>query len=291
MNLWQNYVRPASVEEAVAALTTSPGPAIPLAGGTDLLLDLEQGRHPPVHTVVDLTCIPEMSLVELRGDRLFIGAALPLSRLACHPLVEQHAQALVEACGLVGGPQVRNVATLGGNVAHALPAADGTIALLAMDAEAEVAGPSGLRRVPLGQLFLGPGKSALKRGEEILVGFYIQTRAGARTASAFRRIMRPQGVALPIINLAAWVRRSGLLVQGIHVAVGPGSSTPFRAHQAEAALRGMRFSDETLDAALAALLAEIKFRSSARRASADYRRHLVESLFRETVGIAWERCG
>lgn len=291
MNLWQNYVRPASIEEAVTALASSPGPAVPLAGGTDLLLDLEQGRHPPVHTVVDLTCVPEMSVVELRGDRLFIGAALPLSRLACHPLIEQHAQALVEACGLVGGPQVRNVATLGGNVAHALPAADGTIALLAMDADAEVAGGTGLRRIPLGELFLGPGKSALKRGEEVLVGFYIRTRAGAKAASAFRRIMRPQGVALPILNLAAWIQRKGARVQGVHVAVGPGSSTPFRARQAEAALRGTRFSEEAVDRALEALLAEIKFRSSPRRASADYRRHLVASLFRETVSLAWERCG
>src|SRR5512138_1232972 len=241
MNLWRNYGRPASVPEAISALTSSPGPAIPLAGGTDLLLDLEQGRHPPVHTVVDMTCIPAMSVVEWRQDRLFIGAALPLSQLACHPLAQSHAQALVEACALVGGPQVRNVATLGGNVAHALPAADGTIALLALDTEAEVAGPTGLRRVPLGELFLGPGKSVLKRGEEILVGFYIRTRPEAHTGSAFQRIMRPQGVALPILNLAAWIRLKGLLVQGAHIAVGPGAATPFRARRAEATLRGMRF--------------------------------------------------
>jgi carbon-monoxide dehydrogenase medium subunit len=290
MNLWQNYVRPASVPEAVAALTSSPGPAVPLAGGTDLLLDLEQGRHSPVHTLVDLTCIPEMQLIELRGDRLFIGAALSLSRVARHPLTEAYAQALVEACDLVGGPQVRNVATLGGNVAHALPAADGTIALLALDAEAEVGSAAGLRRVPLGRLFLGPGKSALRRGEDILVGFYIRLRPRARTASAFRRIMRPQGVALPILNLAAWMRQRGKLVQGVHIAVGPGGATPFRASAAESALRGRRFSDEALGETLDALLEEVKFRSSPRRASGDYRRHLVAPLFRETLSLAWQRC-
>jgi carbon-monoxide dehydrogenase medium subunit len=290
MNLWQIYVRPASVSEAVMALASSPGPAIPLAGGTDLLLDLEQGRHSPIHTVVDLTCIPEMQLIELRGDRLFIGAALSLNRVARHPLTEEHAQALVEACDLVGGPQVRNVATLGGNVAHALPAADGTIALLALGAEAEIAGAFGLRRAKLEELFLGPGRSSLKRGEEILVGFYLRTRPRAVSASAFRRIMRPQGVALPILNLAAWMRRSGPLVQGVHIAVGPGSATPFRARAAEAVLCGMRFGEESITASLEALLGEVKFRSSARRASADYRHHLVASLFRETVTAAWERC-
>ncbi len=288
MNLWQSYVRPASVAEAIMALTSSVGPAVPLAGGTDLLLDLEQGRHPPVHTVVDLSSIAEMQALELRGDRLFIGAALALNRVARHPLTAAHAQALVEACDLVGGPQVRNVATLGGNVAHALPAADGTIALLALDAEAEVASPAGVRRLPFGDLFLGPGKSALKHGEELIVGFYIPI-AGAHEASCFKRIMRPQGVALPILNLAIWLQREGMSLKDVHVAVGPGAATPFRAHAAEAALSGRLFDEAAVASSVEALLGEVRFRSSARRASADYRRHLVRSLFRETLVTAWQR--
>ena len=143
MNLWQEYKRPASIAEAIQALTSASGPAMPIAGGTDLLLDLKQGRHAPVHTLIDLTFVPEMTALELRGDELYIGAAVPVNRIALDPLVGTHAQALVEACNLIAGPQVRNTATLGGNVAHALPAADGTIALTALDAQAEVAGVSG----------------------------------------------------------------------------------------------------------------------------------------------------
>jgi len=289
MNLWQNYVRPTSISEAIQALTSSPRPAVPVAGGTDLLLDLEQGHHSPVQTLVDLTTVPEMRVLERRGGHLFIGAALSLNRVARHPMTSAHAQALVEACDLVGGPQVRNVATLGGNVAHALPAADGTIALLALDAEAEIAGSSGLRRQPFGGLFLGPGRSALKHGEELLVGFYVAIREGIRTASCFKRIMRPQGVALPIINLAVWLERDGERIKDIHIAVGPGAATPFRVCAAEAALRGRTFDEAAMGSALQALLDEIKFRSSARRASADYRRFLVASLFRETVTAAWQR--
>ncbi len=289
MNLCQQYVRPASVSEAIRALTSSPGPAMPLAGGTDLLLDLEQGRHPPVHTLVDLTGVPEMNALELRGESLFIGAAVPLNRIARHPLTTTHARALVEACDLVGGPQVRNVATLGGNVAHALPAADGTIALLALEAEAEIADHSGSRHVPLGELFAGPGKSALKQGEELLVGFYIPIQNGTRTASCFQRIMRPQGVALPILNLAVWLARSGETMKDIHIAVGPGAATPFRARAAESALICRAYGDAARQAALESLLGEVKFRSSARRASADYRRHLVASLFQDTLQTAWER--
>lgn len=288
MNLWQEYKRPASVAEAVQALASASGPALPIAGGTDLLLDLKQGNHPPIHTLIDLTFIPEMSALELRGDELFIGAAVPVNRVALDPLTGAHARALVEACNLIAGPQVRNTATLGGNVAHALPAADGTIALTALEAQAEVAGASGLRRVPFTELFLGPGKSAIDKSKEIIVGFYIpQSKKGQ--ASCFKRIMRPQGVALPILNCAVWLEREGGTVKDIHIAVGPGGPTPFRATEAESALRGKPLNETTFAETLNVLLSQAKFRTSARRASADYRRHIIGGLFKDVLDAAWKR--
>jgi len=287
MSLWQNYTRPTSVEEALQILTSAPGPALPLAGGTDILLDLQQGRHSPVHTIVDLTEIPEMTLLEIREERLFIGAGVPLSRIARNPLAARHAQALVEACDLVGGPQVRNVATLGGNVAHALPAADGTIGLLCLGAQAEIAGPDGKRRRSMPELFLGPGKSALQTAE-IITGFYVPLMEQGQ-ASAFKRIMRPQGVALPIMNISVWVERDGDTVRRIRVAVGPGGDVPFRARKAEAFLGGKRYTDETFKAALDALIEDVKFRTSKMRASSEYRYHLVGPLLKDTLDAAWER--
>jgi CO/xanthine dehydrogenase FAD-binding subunit len=288
MNLWQEYKRPASISEAIQALTSASGPAMPIAGGTDLLLDLKQGRHAPVHTLIDLTFVPEMSVLELRGDELYIGAAVPVNRIALNPLVGTHAQALVEACNLIAGPQVRNTATLGGNVAHALPAADGTIALTALDAQAEIASPAGMRRMPFTSLFLGPGKSAINKSSEIIVGFYIsQTKKGQ--ASCFKRIMRPQGVALPILNCAVWLEREGDIVKDIHIAVGPGGGTPFRATEAEAVLRGQSFNEENFSRTLESLLGQAQFRTSARRASADYRKHIVGGLFRDVFEAAWKR--
>ncbi len=303
MNLWQEYKRPASVAEAVQALAHAPGPALPIAGGTDLLLDLKQGRHAPVHTLVDLTSVREMTLLERRGDSLFIGAAVPVNRVALDPLTAAHAQALVEACNLIAGPQVRNTATLGGNVAHALPAADGTIALTALNAEAEVANEEGNRRIPFTALFAGPGKSAIDKTKEIIVGFHlpitnlpitnlpITNLQPPKTASCFKRIMRPQGVALPILNCAVWLAREGESVKDIRIAVGPGGSTPFRATEAETFLRGKPLVEETFNPTLDALLAQAKFRDSARRASADYRRHIVGGLFKDVLYTAWSRAG
>ncbi|MEX1143343.1 MAG: xanthine dehydrogenase family protein subunit M [Anaerolineales bacterium] len=288
MNLWQQFLSPRSIPEAIQALRSASGAAIPIAGGTDLLLDLEQGRHTPIHTLIDVTTIPELNALEERQGSLFIGAAVSLNRIARHPLVGQHAQALVEACDLVGGPQVRNVATLGGNVAHALPAADGTIALLALDAQAQIADGSGLRTVPLSDLFLGPGKSALKHGEELLIGFSLPLLE-AHEASSFKRFMRPQGVALPIINLAVRIARKAESIAAIRIAVGPGAAIPWRAQAAEQALTGLPFDESSMSAGLEALLAHVGFRSSPLRASADYRRHLVATLFKETLLTAWER--
>jgi carbon-monoxide dehydrogenase medium subunit len=253
------------------------------------MLDLQQGRHSPVHTIVDLTEIPEMKILETRDDRLFIGAGVPISRIARDPLAVIHAQALTEACDLIGGPQVRNVATLGGNVAHALPAADGTISLMCLDAEAEVAGPDGSRRVPLPELFLGPGKSALENGE-IIVGFYV-SQVKPKQASAFKRIMRPQGVALPIMNLSVWIERDGDAISQTHIAVGPGGAVPFRARKAEAFLSGKPYTEEIFKAALEALLEEVKFRTSKMRATAEYRYHIVGTLLKDTFETAWERAG
>ncbi len=288
MNLWQEYKRPTSLAEAIQALTSASGPAMPIAGGTDLLLDLKQGRHAPVHTLIDLTSVAEMTALELRGDEIYVGAAVPVNRVALDPLVGAHAQALTEACNLIAGPQVRNTATLGGNVAHALPAADGTIALTAFDAQAEVAGVSGTRRMPFTSLFLGPGKSAINKGEELIVGFYLPlTQKGQ--ASCFKRIMRPQGVALPILNCAVWLEREKDIVKDIHIAVGPVGATPFRATEAENTLREQLFNDESFARTLEALLAQAKFRTSARRASADYRKHIVGGLVRETLKAAWRR--
>ncbi|MBP8164047.1 MAG: FAD binding domain-containing protein [Anaerolineales bacterium] len=288
MNLWQEYKRPTSVMEAVQALTSAPQPAMPIAGGTDLMLDLRQGRHAPVHTLIDLTFVPEMSFLELRGDELFIGAAVPVNRVALDPLVGTHAQALTEAANLIAGPQVRNTATLGGNVAHALPAADGTIALTALNAQAEVAGVAGTRRMPFTSLFLGPGKSAIDKTKEIIVGFYVPV-TGPHRSSCFKRIMRPQGVALPILNCAVWVERAGEAVKDIHIAVGPGSSIPFRASEAENTLRGQSLDQESFNRTLDALLGQAQFRTSARRATADYRRHIVGGLFKDVLDTTWKR--
>jgi carbon-monoxide dehydrogenase medium subunit len=203
-------------------------------------------------------------------------------------IIKLHAQALAEASGLIGGPQVRNVATLGGNVAHALPAADGTIALFALNARVEIATMEGRRYVSLDDLFKGPGVSALDPERELLVGFYLPEK-GPGEGSAFNRIMRPQGVAIAILNCAVWVQRSGNLITDIRVAIGPSGPTPRRLTEVEDVLRGKTPGDDEIEAALQVLLEHVHFRTSRHRATQAYREEMARVLLHDTLRQAWER--
>lgn len=288
MQLWSDYVIADSINDALQALAASPGPACPIAGGSDLLLDLQQGNRRPIHTLVDITRIPELNCLELRENTLFIGAAVPVQAITVSPLVQEHAAAIVEACRLIGGPQVRNTASLGGNVAHALPAADGMIALLAMNAQAEIVSLQGCRRVPVISLFKGPGQTTLRLDQEFLVGFHISARLPGQ-ASAFGRVMRPQGVALPILNMAIWIERSADCIRDVRIAIGPAGPVPQRAHQLENCLINSIYSPELVAKAGALISHSLQFRTSPHRASKEYRYHLCEVLLEDVIGTAWKR--
>mgnify|MGYP001044566625 CR=1 FL=1 len=295
MSLWNHYYQARDLVDALQALQGLPQPARLIAGGTDLLLQLQQGQADPVESLVDVNGIPALQALEIRnlpslGESLFVGAAVTLSRIAGHPLVWQHAAALVDACRLIGGPQVRNSATLGGNVAHALPAADGSIALLALNAMAEVYGSIGKILTPLNELYLGPGKSALNSANQILVGFYLPLAAPGQ-ASAFQRIMRPQGVALPVLNMACWLHREGDQIVDLRLTLGPAGTRPMRSPVVEEALRGQYYSQTVIETAGKSLAASSRFRTSPRRASSSYRQHLSQFLLPAVLAIAWERAG
>ncbi len=290
MSLWNHYHIATSIYDALEALKVSPQPAALVGGGTDLLLELQQGRHKPVQTLVDITRVPELTRMEVQSGRLFIGAAVPVGCISQSPLVHEHARSVAEGCALIGGPQVRNSATLGGNVAHALPAADGMIGLLALDAMALVADASGLREVALLDLFEGPGRSKLRPGFDLLVGFYVHT-AQPGQGSAFRRIMRPQGVALPILNMAAWVEREGERIRRVRIAVGPAGPTPQRASAVEDLLTGVIFERNQIERAKELLQSSVTFRTSAYRSTSEYRYSVSEVLLEDVLAAAWKRSG
>ncbi len=288
MPLWNEYHLPVSVDEAVGLLARYDGQARVVAGGTDLILDLQQGNEHPLEALVDVTRIVGLNEICEEADFIILGASVTHSQIVESQLLQQKATALVEASYVVGGPQVRNVATIGGNVAHALPAADGTTALNALDAEVEVASFNGRRWIPFTSLFVGPGKSAIDSTREVLTALRFEA-TGEHEASAFSRIMRPQGVALPIMNFAAKVRVIDDRIEEIALAVAPVASTPFRCRQTEAFLTGKLATSESIDAAVTVLLSECRPRTSPHRATAEYRKEVLPVLLRRTLDKAIER--
>lgn len=293
MTLWKNYHRAKNLQDALETLETAQRAdhsARLVAGGSDLLLDIQQGRQAPVDTLVDICTVEEMNLLEIRQGSLFIGAAVTLNQIIASSLAREHAEAVCEACSLIGGPQVRNTATLGGNVCHALPAGDGSIALLALEAQAEVASLTGHRFLPVESLFQGPGRSILDPCREILVGFFVDlNRAGQ--ASIHRRVMRPQGVAIAILNMAMWLERCGDRIKQVRIAVGPAGPIPLRVRRTEDVLGDEALSPSLIEAAVEVLLTEAHFRTSPHRATSEYRQHIAGVLLEETLTTAWLRAG
>jgi CO/xanthine dehydrogenase FAD-binding subunit len=290
MKLWEHYHTPQTLDDALRILHDYGGRARVIAGGTDLLVDMRAENHAPHEALVDITGIAAMNGIRQDGEHIYIGAGATHTSIVKSPLLQAQAACLVESCGVVGGPQVRNVATIGGNVAHALPAGDGTVSLVALDAQAEVVMGGERRWLPIADLYLGPGQSLLDPTRDLLVQLRFAA-LGAHEATSFSRIMRPQGVALPVLGCAVWIQLddSGATVADARICIAPIAPTPMRARDIEADLIGKPANDDTIDAIAQRGMTALHPRTSKYRASADYRREMIAVLLKRTLGSAFGR--
>lgn len=213
-----SYERPATLTQAVSLLQAHGSDARLLAGGTDLIIGLRQGTVRP-NVVVDLKAIPELRPdIRLAAGRVSISADTVMSGLAADDRIRAQFPALAEAAAVVGAVQIRNRATLAGNICNASPAADTAPALLAYDALVVAFGPGGARRIPIEAFFAGPGQTTLARGELVIA---IELPVPARPAgSAFGRLTRRRGADLATVSACASVDGSGVTRLGLG-AVGP----------------------------------------------------------------------
>ena len=286
---WKNYHTPGSVEEAVRLLSHYGGEARVIGGGTDLLLDIQQGRSPAVEAMVDTSRITGLNLITNDNGYITIGGAVTHTQIVKDENIIRHGTCLVESCGVIGGPQVRNVATLAGNIAHALPAGDGSIGLLALGGEVEVCDDQGSRWLPLADVFLGPGKSAIDHHRALLTRMRFRPTV-TREASAFTRVMRPQGVALPMISMAVRLRLDeNETIAAVRISLGPAGPVPHLAGPAMAYLEGRPADMQHFEAAAAAVLDSVALRSSKYRASQAYRKEMILTHLPLVLAKAAER--
>lgn len=286
---WKNYYTPRSVEEAVTLLQRYDGRARVIGGGTDLLVEFRRGLHRPVDAMVDASCIEGLDDITQDDDHIVIGCAVTHSEIARDERIIRHGTCLAESCGVIGGPQVRNVGTLAGNVAQALPAGDGTIGLLALGGEIEVADTNGTRWIPVKDAFLGPGKSVIDRHRAVLTRLRFKP-TGTREGSAFHRVMRPQGLCLPIISMAVRLRLDdGEAITAAGISMGPVGPVPYLAEPAMATLVDGPASTEKFKKATEVALTKVTLRTSKYRATQEYRVAMIRTHLPGILARATER--
>ena len=283
-----DYFAPQSLDEAVALLKERGDGAKLLAGGTDLLVQMkEAGLHPS--TVVSLHALPELRGVEFdEAQGLRVGAATDMAAVEAFPAVRERFSALADGAAIVGSVQTRNMATLGGNIANAAPSADTTPPLVVLDAVAEVVGPAGTRRLPVGELFVGPGRTVLAP-EEIVAAFHLPTPP-RRTGSVYQRHTprKIMDIAVVGVGIRLTLASKGDAIREARICLGAVAPTVIRAPEAEEALTGRPPSEELF--AQAAELAQAAARPiSDLRGSAEFRRYLVGVITKRCLGIALER--
>lgn len=262
------FYQPATIEEALAAKAELGDAARFVAGGTDLVVALRKGRPAPEH-VIDLGRVAGLDDLGEVGGFLRVGAGV------CHRRLEESGvTALAQAAATVGGPQIRNLGTVGGQIGTASPAGDVSIALLALKAECELFSLArGARRLPLAEMFVSYAKTALAP-DELLTAIYVPL--GRR--SAFHKIGKRKAVAISLVVVAASVAPDGDVGLGLGC-VGP---IPLTCKPAEALLRERGLGDATIDEA-AALVEQAVAPIDDHRGSADYRRAMAKTLTRRLL--------
>jgi CO/xanthine dehydrogenase FAD-binding subunit len=256
------YHRPESLADALALKSRLGRGATLLAGGTDVVVGARKGKI-RIQEIVDLGLVKSLAEVGRVGDHLRIGAMCTHARLERSGIT-----ALAEACATVGGPQIRNLGTIGGQIGTASPAGDVSVALIALGAEVELASVRGERRLPLADLFVGPGRTAMEP-DEMVVAVTVST---ARR-SAFLKLGKRDAVAISIVMAAASIGPDG------DVAIGLGcvAPVPFRPRRAEAHLKEHGLIEASIGAAAQLVASEVSPISD-HRGGAEYRRAMAGTL-------------
>lgn len=280
------YHQPESLQDAVALAARFGAEASFLAGGTDLLVQIERGRIAPRH-VVGLHRVPGLTGIEVNG-RITLGARVTHRSIERAPALAGSLRCLVEGAEVIGGHQVRNVATVGGNLVNGSPAADLVPCLLALDGAVTLLGPAGERELPVERFLLGPNRTA-RRADELLTRVSLPALP-PRAATAFLKAGRRRAMEISVACVAARLTLDASLERCLEarIALGAVAPTAVRAHEAERALEGQPVGPDAFERAAEAARAVCRPIDDV-RASAAFRQHLVGVLVRRALARCVER--
>ena len=269
------YLKPDSVKETISILSQFGEKAQILNGGTDLIVEMRDKISQPEY-LVDIKAIPKLNkITHNKQDGLNIGATVTLNEISNSKVVQRNYPILAEACKTVGSYQVRNRATLVGNICNASPAADTTPPLLVLEAKVNIIGPTGEKIVPINEFFTGVKKNILKKGE--IVTSVIVPSLRDEWTGVYLKQGRRKDVDLATVGVAVVCIRDE-----IRIALGAVAPTPIRAFKTEELLKGKTIDESLLEKAGESALTEVSPISDV-RSSQEYREEIIKVLVRRAV--------
>ena len=266
-----------NLEDALHALSGNPDAQL-ICGGSDVLIKVREGKMAGA-SLVSINDLPELTGVKMEADgTLVIGPASTFYAITNHPLIQKHVPYLGDAVDQAGGPQLRNVATIGGNVCNGATSADSAPALLALNAQLTIQSLSGTRTESMETFYKGPGRVNLASGE-ILTAIRIAKNDYEGFHGQTIKYAQRNAMDIATLGVAAMVKLSDdkKTIEEIRLAFGVAAPTPIRCHEAEAAAKGAAPSQQLLNTVGEVALTEVRPRTSW-RASEGFRRQLVNEL-------------
>ncbi len=278
----EKHLFPKNIKEALSLLEEYKGEARLVSGATDLMLWIREEKVTP-SVLVDVSDIPEMRFVSVENGKMTLGAAMTHAEIAANEAVKRIFPALSDGCRSVGSPQIRNIATLAGNIVSAQPAADSVVPMTALGAVCEIVSSDGAHMRPLCELSKTVGESYVDPTKDILTKIEISVPAG-KYGTAFKRIAPREAMALPVVNVAVMLEATeDGTISAARVVASPVAVVPFRAQMAEAHLIGKKPSAELFAEAAKIAEDEASPRDSLVRGSGAYRKVLVKDLVEQAL--------
>ncbi len=287
----QSFYEAKSVKDAVEALVKDPNAQI-ISGGTDVLIRVREGRDAGT-SLVSIHNLKELKGVKMleNGD-LWIGAGTSFSHITADPLIQKYIPMLGEAVDMVGGPQIRNTGTIGGNICNGATSADSASTMWTLEAEVILEGPEGERRIPISQFYTGPGRTVRDRCE-VCTGFVIRKESFEGWAGHYIKYGKRRAMEIATLGCAVRVKLSDdrKIIQDVRLGYGVAAPTPVRCPKAEEGLKGHEITDEAaVEAFGKTALTEVNPRSSW-RASREFRLQLIEELSKRALREAVRKAG
>ncbi len=282
-----DYLMPTTLDEALSLHASHGEKAKYIAGGTDIMVKIHEGKINPRY-LISLRHLHGFDHILFKDGELRIGSLVTHRMLEQSPLIKKEFPILIDAVSNIGSVQIRNVATIGGNIVNAVPSADGTIPLMTLGAEIRIVGPKGERIMALEDFFIGPGQTLLEPGE-ILIEIIVP-KLPPHTGAAYSKHTRRAAMELPLLGVAVLLSLEDDMktCRDARIGLGVLAPTPIRAKNAERILKGNPIDDSLLNESSKVAADECKARDSI-RGVAWYRRDMVKVLVRRMAIVAMER--